>query len=142
MKVTVYEAADTIGGGTRTSELTLPGLLHDHCSAVHPMGVASPVFQDLDLASHGLEWLWPQVDMAHPFDDGSAGVLHQSLTRTAAGLEADESVWTRLFGRPTAAFDQLRKDYPLRRELAGSPVRVVNERQVPLVESMGALVAE
>ncbi len=110
MKVTVYEAADTIGGGTRTSELTLPGLLHDHCSAVHPMGVASPVFQDLDLASHGLEWLWPQVDMAHPFDDGSAGVLHQSLTKTAAGLEADESVWTRLFGRPTAAFDQLRHE--------------------------------
>ena len=57
LKVTLYEAAEAIGGGTRSSELTLPGLLHDHCSAVHPMGVASPVFRKLDLASHGLEWL-------------------------------------------------------------------------------------
>jgi len=110
MKVTVYEAADTIGGGTRTSELTLPGLLHDHCSAVHPMGVASPVFQELDLASHGLEWLWPEVDMAHPLDDGSAGVVHRSLPRTAAGLGEDAAAWRRLFGKPTAAFDRLRHE--------------------------------
>ena len=85
MKVTVYEASGTIGGGTRTSELTVPGLLHDHCSAVHPMGVASPAFQELDLASHGLEWLWPEVDMAHPLSGGRAGVVHRSLTTTAAG---------------------------------------------------------
>jgi phytoene dehydrogenase-like protein len=110
MKVKVYEAADTIGGGTRTSELTLPGLLHDHCSAVHPMGVASPVFQELDLASHGLEWLWPEVDMAHPLDDGRAGVLYRSLPRTAAGLGEDRLTWGRLFGKPAAAFDRLRHE--------------------------------
>ena len=110
VKVKVYEASETIGGGTRTSELTLPGLLHDHCSAVHPMGVASPVFQELDLASHGLEWLWPEVDMAHPLDDGRAGVVHRSLPKTAAGLGEDGLTWGRLFGRPTAAFDRLRHE--------------------------------
>ncbi|MEX0621336.1 MAG: NAD(P)/FAD-dependent oxidoreductase [Solirubrobacterales bacterium] len=108
MRVTVYEAAETIGGGTRSSELTLPGLLHDHCSAVHPMGVASPVFQELELTSHGLEWLWPEIDMAHPFDDGTAGVVHRSVTETAAGLGQDESAWKRLFEKPTASFDRLR----------------------------------
>ena len=110
LKVTVYEAAEEIGGGTRTSELTVPGVLHDHCSAVHPMGFASPVFEDLDLASHGLEWLWPDIDMAHPFDDGSAGAVHRSLEATAAGLGADGDTWRRLFGRPTAAFDRLRHE--------------------------------
>jgi len=110
MKVTVYEASETIGGGTRSSELTLPGLLHDHCSAVHPMGVASPVFQDLGLTSHGLEWLWPEVDMAHPLDDGSAGVVHRSLDRTAAGLGEDGPAWRRLFAKPSAAFEGLRHE--------------------------------
>jgi phytoene dehydrogenase-like protein len=108
--VKVYEASETIGGGTRSSELTLPGLIHDHCSAVHPMGVASPVFEDLDLGSHGLDWLWPEIDMAHPLDNGRAGVVHRSLPRTAAGLGEDALVWGRLFGRPTAAFDRLRHE--------------------------------
>jgi phytoene dehydrogenase-like protein len=110
MKVSVYEAAAEIGGGTRTSELTVPGVLHDHCSAVHPMGVASPAFQELDLVSHGLEWLWPEVDMAHPLGDGSAGVLYRSLPRTAAGLGVDRLAWSRLFGKPSVAFDRLRHD--------------------------------
>jgi phytoene dehydrogenase-like protein len=110
MEVTVYEAAESIGGGTRSSELTLPGLLHDHCSAVHPMGVASPVFEELDLASHGLEWLWPEIDMAHPLDNGRAGLLHRSLGRTAEGLGADGAAWRRLFAGSTARFDQLRHE--------------------------------
>lgn len=110
LKVTVYEAAKTIGGGTRSSELTLAGVLHDHCSAVHPMGVASPVFRELDLASHGLEWLWPEIDMAHPLSGGRAGVVHRSLDRTAAGLGSDGSAWRRLFRGPTAAFDRLRHE--------------------------------
>ncbi len=110
MKVKVYEASGTIGGGTRSSELTVPGVLHDHCSAVHPMGVASPVFEELDLASHGLEWLWPEIDMAHPLDHGGAGVVHRSLSRTATGLGDDALAWGRLFGKPTAAFDRLRHE--------------------------------
>lgn len=110
LKVTLYEAAETIGGGTRGSELTLPGLLHDHCSAVHPMGVASPVFRELDLASHGLEWLWPEIDMAHPLEGGGAGAVHRSLGRTAADLGQDGTVWRRLFAAPVAAFERLRHE--------------------------------
>jgi phytoene dehydrogenase-like protein len=110
MKVTVIEAAPTIGGGTRTSELTLPGVLHDHCSAVHPMGAASPAFAELDLAAHGLEWCWPDVDLAHPLDDGTAGVMLRSIGETAAGLGADGRAWTRLFERPAAGFAALNED--------------------------------
>ena len=71
VEVTVLEAADRIGGGARTSELTLPGLLHDDCSATHPMAAGSPFLRSLDLQEHGLEWLWPEVDLAHPLDDGT-----------------------------------------------------------------------
>lgn len=111
MKVTVLEAADTIGGGTRTSELTVPGVLHDHCSAVHPMSVGSPVFNSLDLSAHGLEWCWPEVDLAHPLDDGSAGVMLRSIEETAAGLgRADGRAWKRAFGRPAAGFAELNED--------------------------------
>jgi phytoene dehydrogenase-like protein len=110
LKVTVYEAAEEIGGGTRSSELTVPGVLHDHCSAVHPMGFASPAFEELDLASHGLEWLWPEIDMAHPLDDGSAGEVHRSVSLTAAGLGEDGVAWRRLFGRSSARFDRLRHE--------------------------------
>ena len=110
MRVTVIEARETIGGGTRTSELTVPGVLHDHCSAVHPMGAASPLFAQLDLAAHGLQWCWPQVDLAHPLDDGSAGVMVRSIEETAAGLGDDGDAWKRLFGRPSAGFAQLNED--------------------------------
>ncbi|MBD2764489.1 NAD(P)/FAD-dependent oxidoreductase [Kocuria sp. cx-455] len=97
MEVTVLEAAGTIGGGTRTSELTVPGLLHDHCSAFHPMGLAAPFFTGLDLGAHGVQWRWAPVEAAHPLDDGSAGVLHRSLEATCAGLGADGSAWRRVF---------------------------------------------
>lgn len=110
VKVTVLEAADTIGGGTRTSELTVPGVLHDHCSAVHPMAVVSPVLQALELDRYGLRWCWPEVDLAHPLDDGSAGVMLHSLERTAEGLGADGPAWRRVFGPPARAFDGLSRD--------------------------------
>lgn len=110
LQVTVLEAADTIGGGTRSSELTLPGLLHDHCSAVHPVGAASPLFQSLGLERHGLEWLWPEVDLAHPLDGGRAGVLVRDLSQTAAGLGEDGAAWSRLFGGPSRGIDALHED--------------------------------
>jgi phytoene dehydrogenase-like protein len=111
VKVTVLEAADTIGGGTRTSELTVPGVLHDDCSAVHPMAAGSPFLQSLDLARHGLEWCWPEVDLAHPLDDGSAGVMYRSIDRTAAGLGDDGAAWRRVFEASAGAFDLLRDDF-------------------------------
>jgi phytoene dehydrogenase-like protein len=110
VRVTVLEAEPSIGGGTRTSELTIAGLLHDHCSAVHPMAAGSPFLNSLGLAEHGLQWRWPEVDLAHPLDDGSAGVLRQSLKDTAHGLGSDGAAWRRLFAAPAAAFDALNED--------------------------------
>lgn len=85
-QVTVYEAQPQIGGGTRSAELTLPGFVHDVCSAVHPMGLASPFFRALPLADHGLGWVHPAAPMAHPFDDGTAAVLERSTAATADTL--------------------------------------------------------
>ena len=75
--VLVIEAKDTIGGGMRTAELTLPGFRHDVCSAIHPLGVASPFFRTLPLAEHGVAWITPPAAVAHPFDDGTAAVLER-----------------------------------------------------------------
>jgi phytoene dehydrogenase-like protein len=108
--VTVLEANDTIGGGTRSSEMILPGLLHDHCSAFHPIAAASPALVDVDLASHGLKWLQPEVDCVHPLDDGSAGVMYRSIDRTADALGADGKRWRRVFGSSTEHFDDLLSD--------------------------------
>ncbi|MCW2597567.1 MAG: putative dehydrogenase [Jatrophihabitans sp.] len=110
LRVTVLEAVDEIGGGTRTSELTVPGVLHDHCSAVHPLGVGSPFLRTLDLARHGLEWCWPEIDLAHPLDRGRAAVLVRSVPATAAGLGRDGPAWEKLFGPFAAGFDALAED--------------------------------
>lgn len=89
--VALYEASPQIGGGASTRELTLPGFQHDVCSAVHPMGVASPFFQTLPLADHGLHWIHPPILMAHPFDDGTAAVLQRSTAETAISLGSDDA---------------------------------------------------
>ncbi|NKS18679.1 FAD-dependent oxidoreductase [Rhodococcus hoagii] len=107
VRVTVYEAADTIGGGTRTTERLAPGLLHDDCSAVHPMGVASPFFRSLDLAAHGLEWCYPEIDLAHPLDDAVAAVFVRSLEQTAGRLGPDGRAWAKLFGPIADRFDDI-----------------------------------
>jgi phytoene dehydrogenase-like protein len=107
VKVTVLEAAETIGGGTRSAELTVPGAIHDVCSAFHPTAVNSPFFRSLGLEAHGLEWRWPEIDLAHPFDDGSAATMVQSLEQTTAGLGADGPAWQRLFGPTVAHFDAI-----------------------------------
>ena len=79
LTVRVLEAAETVGGGA----LTLPGFVHDICSAIHPLGVASPFFRSLPLAEHGLEWIEPPAALAHPFDDGTAALLERSSGATA-----------------------------------------------------------
>lgn len=107
LTVTVIEAQETIGGGTRTAELTVPGVLHDICSAFHPLAAGSPFLQSLGLARHGLEWCWPEVDLAHPLDGGRAGVLVRSLEDTVAGFGADGRAWRRLVGPLTEHFDQI-----------------------------------
>jgi phytoene dehydrogenase-like protein len=107
VEVTVLEAAETIGGGTRSAELTVPGAIHDVCSAFHPGAVTSPFFRSLGLERYGLEWRWPEIDLAHPFDDGSAATMVRSLEETAAGLAADGPTWRRLFGPTVAHFDDV-----------------------------------
>jgi phytoene dehydrogenase-like protein len=109
--VTVIEAAETIGGGTRSSELTVPGLLHDECSATHPMVVGSPAVAGLGLERHGLEWCWPEVDLAHPLDGGGGGVMLRSVEATAAGLGAAGARWKRVFGAPAKGYDALSEDF-------------------------------
>ncbi len=96
-KTMVIEAADTIGGGMRTKELTRTGFLHDVCSAVHPTGVASPFFQSLKLEEHGLRLIQPEIPLAHPLDGGGAAVLHRSLEATADGFGVDGKRYRRLF---------------------------------------------
>jgi phytoene dehydrogenase-like protein len=110
VKVTVIEAAATIGGGTRTSELTLPGLLHDDCSTSHPFAPGSPALRALDLEQHGLEWAWAEIDLAHPFDGGKVATMERSIEATAAGLGAAGAAWKRLFGSSAKRFDALSED--------------------------------
>jgi phytoene dehydrogenase-like protein len=94
--VAVLEAEEAIGGGTRSTELTLPGFVHDLGSAIHPLGYASPFFRSLPLEEHGLEWVHPPAPLAHPFDDGTAAVLERSVERTAAALGPDARAYERL----------------------------------------------
>lgn len=110
VSVHVVEAADKIGGGARTEELTLPGLLHDVCSAIHCFGVASPYLTSLPLARHGLEWRWPEVQLAHPLDGGRVAVLQRALDATAASLGPDAARWQRLLGPLVEHFDELASD--------------------------------
>lgn len=95
--VLVLEGRDEAGGGTRTSDLTLPGFHHDVCSACHPMGILSPFFRSLPLAEHGLRWVKPLASVAHPLDDQPAVLLRRSLEETARGLDADGRAYERLF---------------------------------------------
>lgn len=106
-RVLVLEAADTIGGGCRTRELTLPGFRHDVCSAFHPLATVSPFFRDLPLAQHGLELVHPPAPLAHPLDGGTAVVLERSLEETATGLGQDGAAWRGLYGPLIAHADTL-----------------------------------
>lgn len=110
VQVTVLESSDQIGGGTRSAEAIRPGLVHDRCSAIHPMAAASPFLASLDLAAYGLEWRWPEFDCVHPLDDGTAGVLHRSVHTTADGLGPDGRRWRALFEWTSARSDPLAED--------------------------------
>ena len=98
LHVVVYEAQDTIGGGCRSAELTLPGFVHDVCSTVHPMGAASPFFRTLPLRDHGLTWIEPTAMIAHPFDGTPAASVMRSVADTAQTLGADADAYRHLFG--------------------------------------------
>jgi phytoene dehydrogenase-like protein len=105
--VLVLEANDTIGGGARSAELTLPGFVHDICSAVHPLGIGSPFFRTLPLAQYGLEWIQPPTPLAHPFDDGTVAVLERSVAVTASGLGNDARAYRKLMEPLVSDWDKL-----------------------------------
>jgi phytoene dehydrogenase-like protein len=106
-KVLLLEAAHAVGGGTRSEQLTLPGFVHDVCSAIHPLGAASPAMRSLPLAEHGLEWIHPEAPLAHPLDGGRVAMLERSVDVTADGLGADARPYRRLMRRFVDAGDDL-----------------------------------
>ncbi len=110
LKVMLIEGKDTIGGGMRSAELTLPGYVHDVCSAIHPMALASPFFSQLPLSKYGLSYIFPTIDAAHPFDDGSAASVSRSVEETAAFLREDEIAYAELFKPLLAHWPELLQD--------------------------------
>ena len=114
--VLVLEANPTVGGGARSAALTVPGFVHDVCSAVLPLGRASPVFADWPLASHGLDWVEPPVALAHPFDDAAALLVRRNLDATASGLGPDGEAYRRLVGPVT-------RDWPIIANALLGPIR-------------------
>ncbi|HEY3082390.1 MAG TPA: NAD(P)/FAD-dependent oxidoreductase [Chloroflexota bacterium] len=120
--VLVLEDHETIGGGVRSAELTLPGFVHDVCSAIHPLALASPFFRSVPLADHGLAFVQPPAPLAHPFDDGTAAVLERSIGATGQTLGCDAAAYRRLMAPLVADADKLIADLlgPLR--LPGHPL--------------------
>ena len=107
-RVLVMEGGTTVGGGMRSLELTEAGFLHDICSAIHPMGIASPFFQQLNLARYGLTWIQPPLPVVHPLDHHPAVTLDRNFGRTAAGLgDFDGKQWRRLLEAPAKEWRQL-----------------------------------
>jgi phytoene dehydrogenase-like protein len=115
LAVLLIEGKDTLGGGVRSAELTLPGFIHDVCSAVHPLGADSPVFKQLHLEQFGLEYLTPEYAVAHPFDDGSAVVIESSIEETAAQFGDDADNYKRIYST-------LIKEWPSVRSAFVSPL--------------------
>jgi phytoene dehydrogenase-like protein len=109
--VLVYEANATIGGGARSAELTLPGFAHDVCSAVHPLAAGSPFFKTLPLERFGLEWVQPEIPLAHPLDNGSAACLHKDVDLTAEKLGDDSRAYLRLMKPLTRNWENLSNEF-------------------------------
>jgi phytoene dehydrogenase-like protein len=110
LSVVVLEASESVGGGTRSAELTLPGFTHDVCSAVHPLGIGSPFFRQLPLERFGLNWIQPEIPLAHPLEDGAVA-LHKSVAATAAGLGADQRGYEQLMQPLVANWEKLAVEF-------------------------------
>lgn len=121
--VCVFETKATIGGGTRTQALTLPGFQHDVCSAIHPLGIGSPFFRSLPLEQYGLEWIHPSAPLAHPLDDGSALLLERSIEAMGITLGCDEAAYRHMMEPLVTQWDALAHAFlgPLRPQTARHP---------------------
>lgn len=107
VNVTVVEASEVLGGGARSVESPIDGLIQDHCAAVHPMAPGSAYFKSLDLEGMGVKWAYAPIDAAHPLDSGDPGLLYTSITDTARGLGVDGDRWETAFGPLSRSFDKL-----------------------------------
>jgi len=122
--VAVFEANETAGGAVRSAAVTLPGFVHDICSAVYPLALGSPFFRTLPLAQYGVEWVQPPAALAHPFDDGGALLIHRSVETTAGGLECDAGRYRRLFAPLSAGWDGLSSDLLAMPRWPNRPIRL------------------
>lgn len=111
VRVTVLEASQTPGGGTRSGELTLPGLLHDECSGFHPLALGNRFNDVVDMGRYGLDWLWPEIQYAHPLDGGGGAAAWQDVATTARHLFDDGDMWQAVFGRLAPWFPDIAKDF-------------------------------
>jgi phytoene dehydrogenase-like protein len=134
--VRLYEAADTVGGGCRSAELTEPGVIHDVCSAIHPLARSSPFFNRVPLADHGLEWVEPPIELAHPLDEGRAALVHRAVGRTADGFDdpGDGRLYRRWMG-------PLSRDWPVLAEELLGPFNPAAGLRHPVTVSRFALPA-
>ncbi|SHF07940.1 phytoene desaturase family protein [Flavisolibacter ginsengisoli] len=110
LSVLLIEGKETIGGGLRTQELTLPGFIHDVCSAIHPLALASPFFKSLPLHDHGLEYIFPPIPAAHPFEDGTEAVLLPGLDKTAKLLGQDQDAYKQLLALLVGSWPKIAND--------------------------------
>lgn len=110
LDVAIFEANSTPGGGLRSHEHLRSGVIHDMCSAIHPLAIASPFFQEFNLERHGLEFAFPKTDLAHPLDDGQIGLLYHDITRTACEMGDDGIRWSKTFGPISQSFEKISDD--------------------------------
>jgi phytoene dehydrogenase-like protein len=122
LKVLVVEANENIGGGLRSAELTLPGYIHDICSAIHPLCFASPFFKTLPLAKFGLEWIQPEACLAHPLDDGSSVLLYKSLDDTVSNLDEDGKKYKKIFSYFINKWESISKDILSPLKIPSNPI--------------------
>lgn len=125
VEVTVYEAAGSPGGGARSAEATVDGLIHDHCAGFHPLAVDNAFTEFAQLADYGLQWAWPEVQYAHPLDDGDGAAAYRSVAQTAYALQ--DPSWKHLFGSITDQFPTIARDFlqPMLR-LPDAPLKFAN----------------
>lgn len=121
--VLVVEARETVGGGTRTQELTLPNFKHDICSAIHPLAIASPYLKQLPLSEYGLEWVYPEASAAHPLDGGDAVMVYQDIVQTAQSLGIDEKIYRRVIGSISGQYEAIISDFLAPLRLPKNPIQ-------------------